>query len=263
MSAVHRDTLARTAAVHPGQAPTYLYFAMPCRCLLLQLHFRDDRLLEAIAQQAQRKAAILTPHDISQLASAYARLSFPHPQLLQLLNSQAVAKASGFAPWVLVHTAWALHMCGQDVGLLLQEAVPLLQGRVGELKELDVSTLLWLMAGACMYVCASTCRSGSAFLPAFRCQQAAAAACWWRLRTVHVLGSPGTVVWQGWLLQLSFAPPAPLQHVFGPTLDKPVVFCCTCPRHPCVQVPPCMMRPCSRQPLPTCPPTSPAIPLHP
>lgn len=151
MFALHRDILARTAAVHPRQAPTYLYFAMACRCLLLQLHFRDDRLLEAIAQQAQRKAAILTPHDISQLASAYARLSFPHPQLLQLLNSQAVAKASGFAPWVLVHTAWALHVCGQDVGLLLREAVPLLQGRVGELKELDVSTLLWLMAGACMY----------------------------------------------------------------------------------------------------------------
>jgi hypothetical protein len=33
-------------------------------------------------------------------------------------------------------------MCGQDVGQLLREAVPLLQGRVGELKELDVSILL-------------------------------------------------------------------------------------------------------------------------
>lgn len=120
---------------------------LPC-CCVRQLHFRDDRLLEAIAQQVQRKAAILTPQDISQLASAYTRLSFPHPQLLQLLNRQAVAKAAGFAPWVLVHTAWALHMAGQDVGPLLQEAVPLLRGRLQELQELDVSTLLWLMAGA-------------------------------------------------------------------------------------------------------------------
>lgn len=117
-----------------------------------QLQFRDGRLLEAIAQQSQRKAAILTPHDISQLASAYARLSYQHPALLQLLNTQAVAKAPDFAPWVLVHTAWALHVCGQQVGELLAVAVPLLRDRVQELKELDVSSLLWLMAGVCRRV---------------------------------------------------------------------------------------------------------------
>jgi hypothetical protein len=115
----------------------------------LQLQFRDERLLQAIAQQVQRKAAILTPQDICQLASAYARLSYPHPQLTQLLSSQAAAKASDFEPWGLVHTAWALQVCGQDVGGLLQAAVPLLreQGRVQQLKELDMSTLLWLLAG--------------------------------------------------------------------------------------------------------------------
>jgi hypothetical protein len=116
---------------------------------LLQLQFRDEKLLQAIAQQAQRKAAILTPQDISQLASAYARLSYTHPQLSKLLATQATAKAADFAPWALVHTAWALHTGGQDVGELLGAVVEVLrgEGRLQQLKELDMSTLLWLMAG--------------------------------------------------------------------------------------------------------------------
>jgi hypothetical protein len=135
--------------------PCYVVLCCAMPFLPLQLQFRDEQLLQSIAQQAQRKAAILTPKDISQLASAYARLSYTHKELRQLLHGQAVAKAADFAPWALVHTAWALHVCGQDVRRLLEVAVPLLraEGRVQQLKELDVATLLWLLAGmvnACM-----------------------------------------------------------------------------------------------------------------
>jgi len=120
------------------------------REFVLQLQYRDQRLLEAIAQQAQRKAAILTPQDISQLASAYARLSYQHPELLQLLQGQATAKAADFQPWVLVHTAWALHTSGQDVSQLLNVAVPLLRDaqQLQKLQALDLSSLLWLLAGS-------------------------------------------------------------------------------------------------------------------
>lgn len=118
-----------------------------------KLQYRDQRLLEAIAQQAQRKAAILTPQDISQLASAYARLSYQHPELLQLLQGQATAKAADFQPWVLVHTAWALHTSGQDVSQLLNVAVPLLRDaqQLQKLQALDLSSLLWLLAGHALY----------------------------------------------------------------------------------------------------------------
>jgi hypothetical protein len=63
----------------------------------------------------------------------------------------------------LVHTAWALHVCGQDVRGLLEVAGPLLraEGRVQQLKELDLATLLWLLAGtvrACMAYAVSDCR---------------------------------------------------------------------------------------------------------
>jgi hypothetical protein len=114
-----------------------------------QLQFRDEKLLQAIAQQAQRKAAILTPQDISQLASAYARLSYNHPQLFKLLATQAKVKAADFAPWALVHTAWALHTGGQGVQEVLGAVVEVLggEGVLQQLKELDMSTLLWLMAG--------------------------------------------------------------------------------------------------------------------
>lgn len=123
--------------------------ATPHCSLPPQLQYRDQRLLEAIAQQAQRKAAILTPQDISQLASAYARLSYQQPQLLQLLQVQAEVKANDFKPWALVHTAWALHVCGQNVLQLLTVAVPLLRDpeQLKQLNALDMSSLLWLLAG--------------------------------------------------------------------------------------------------------------------
>jgi hypothetical protein len=117
---------------------------------LVQLQYRDTQLLEAIAQQAQRKAAVLLPHDISQLASAYARLGYVQPALMYLLQHQALAKAADFQPWALVHTAWALDRCGQDVRPLLAAAVQQLADQPQQLQALsalDMSTLLSLMAG--------------------------------------------------------------------------------------------------------------------
>jgi hypothetical protein len=118
--------------------------------LYLQLSFSEPRLLNAIAQEATRKAPILTPQDIAQLASAYARLAYKHPQLLELLGQQAARQAAAFKPWALIHTAWSLHVSGIDAQPLLEECGQQLPQQLAGLQPLDVVTLLWLLAACGM-----------------------------------------------------------------------------------------------------------------
>ncbi|WIA13792.1 hypothetical protein OEZ85_007340 [Tetradesmus obliquus] len=115
-----------------------------------KLSFSEPRLLEAIAQEAARKAPILTPQDIAQLASAYARLAYRQPALLTLLGQQALRQADGFKPWSLIHTAWALHVSGANAKPLLQACGELLPQKLAGLQPLDVATLLWLLAASDM-----------------------------------------------------------------------------------------------------------------
>jgi len=115
----------------------------------LQLQFLDTQLLDAVAKQCAVKAAILLPQDISQLASAYARLGYKPPTLITLLQKQAVLKAAGFEPWSLVHAAWALDSCGCDCRQLLEEAAKKLTSpasNMDRLNALDMSSLLGLLA---------------------------------------------------------------------------------------------------------------------
>jgi hypothetical protein len=116
----------------------------------VQLSFSEPRLLNAIAQEATRKAPILTPQDIAQLASAYARLAYKQPQLLELLAQQAVRQAAAFKPWALIHTAWSLHVSGTDARPLLEECGQQLPQQLAGLQPLDVATLLWLLAACDM-----------------------------------------------------------------------------------------------------------------
>lgn len=118
--------------------------------LVLQLQYREQALLNAIAQQTIRKAPILLPQDIAQLASAYSRLQYPHKQLLQLLQQQTLVKADGFEAWSLVHTAWSLEMAGAATNYMLELLTAIAQQlgpqQIKKLQPLDVSTLVWLMA---------------------------------------------------------------------------------------------------------------------
>jgi hypothetical protein len=110
-----------------------------CHCTPPQLSHRDRPLLDALGRAAALKAALLTPRELSRIASAYARMGMPHPQLAAALSRQAGIKARGLEPWALLHTAWALRVLRADGWPLLLELATRVDGPPAE-QDVQCST---------------------------------------------------------------------------------------------------------------------------